>query len=89
MAREATHGMHKGASARRMPLAQMPPHEVRAWIQRTRAALRQKMERERAYLQRRAARGVHTPTDDAYAADQLLEVDVLALLDEMESSLDG
>ena len=42
------------------------------------------MARERAYLDRRAARGTYTPTDEAYTADQLLEADLLAMLDEFE-----
>jgi hypothetical protein len=40
------------------------------------------MARERAYLDRRAARGICTPTDEAYETDQLLEADLVALLDE-------
>jgi hypothetical protein len=73
----------------RPPLNQMAPEEVRAWLRATRSALQQKMQRERAYLDRRAARGTSTPTDEAYERDQLLEADVLALLDEMEASLPG
>jgi hypothetical protein len=72
---------------RRKPLGHMSPTEVRAWLRATRVALQQKMQRERAYLDRRAARGTYTPTDEAYEGDQLLEADVLALLDEMEASL--
>ena len=71
----------------RSPLNQMAPDDVRAWLRATRAALQQKMQRERAYLDRRAARGTYTPTDEAYERDQLLEADVLALLDEMAASL--
>jgi len=67
----------------------MSPEEIRAWLQQTRAALLRKMQRERAYLQRRARRGVRTPTDEAYEADQELEADLLALLDEMEQGLEG
>ena len=73
----------------RKPLDQMTPGEVRAWIQHTRAALQQKMRRGRAYLDRRAARGVSTATDAAYEQDQVVEADVLALLDEMERDLDA
>ena len=72
----------------RLPLAQMAPEEVRRWIQATRAALQQKMARERAYLERRAGRLVHTPTDKAYEADQVLEADLLAFLDEIEQGLE-
>ncbi len=32
---------------------------------------------------RRAKRGTHTPTDDAYEADQVLEEELVALLDEV------
>jgi hypothetical protein len=32
---------------------------------------------------------VRTPTDEAYEADQELEADLLALLDEMEQGLEG
>ncbi len=66
----------------------MTPDEVRRWIHEIRAALKQKMARERAYLERRAGRLVHTPTDKAYEADQVLEADLLAFLDEMEQGLE-
>jgi hypothetical protein len=65
-------------------LEHMSPEELRDWIGTTREALQQKMQRERAYLARRAARGVRTPTDEAYEADLLLEADLLAMLDELE-----
>jgi hypothetical protein len=71
----------------RKPLDAMTPDEIRAWIASTRSALRRKMQRERAYLDRRKARHVYTPTDEAYEQDQLLEADLLAVLDEMERSL--
>jgi hypothetical protein len=73
--------------APRKPLNQMTPDEIRTWIQATRRALEQKQARERAYLDRRAGRGTHTPTDDAYEQDQRLLADLLAMLDEMEISL--
>ena len=50
----------------RPPLNQMSEAEPLVWIRATRTALQKKMQRERAYLDRRAARGTHTPTDDAY-----------------------
>ena len=75
--------------ARRVALSCMSAEEVRAWVQQTRAALLRKMQRERAYLERRARRGVWTPTDEACEADQELEADLLALLDEMEQGLEG
>ena len=71
----------------RPPINEMTEEQLTAWIQATRAALCQKMQRERNYLDRRAARRTHTPTDDAYEHDQRLEADLLALLDEMAASL--
>jgi hypothetical protein len=72
----------------RKPIDTMTPDEIRAWIQHTRAALQRKMQRERAYLDRRKARHVYTPTDEAYEQDQLLEADLLAMLNEMEDALE-
>ena len=72
---------------KRPPISEMSSEELVAWIRTTRAALQQKLARERAYRDRRAARGTHTPTDDAYEQDQVLEVDLIALLDEMAASL--
>ena len=66
----------------------MTPGEVRAWIRAARDVLQREMQRERIYLARRAARGVHTPTDEIYEADQELEADLLALLEEMEQDLE-
>jgi peptidoglycan/xylan/chitin deacetylase (PgdA/CDA1 family) len=74
----------KGVGRSRVPLEHMSPEEVGDWILTTREALQKKMQRERAYLGRRAARGFRTPTDEAYEADLVLEADVLAMLDEME-----
>jgi len=71
----------------RPPINEMTGEQLTTWIQTTRAALQQKKQRERNYLGRRAARHTHTPTDDAYEQDQLLEADLLALLDEMAASL--
>src|SRR5258708_6723346 len=67
---------------RRPPINAMTPNKLCTWIAATRTALQQKMARERIYLDRRAARGTYTPTDQAYEADQLLEADLLAMLDE-------
>lgn len=69
------------------PFAEMSQEEMRAWIQQTRTQLQQKMQRERAYLDRRAAQGGRTPTDEAYENDMQLEAELLALLDELEASL--
>ncbi len=65
-------------------LNEMTRDELRAWISRTRTALERKKARERAYLDRRAASGVHTATDVAYEADQALEADLLDMLNEFE-----
>ena len=74
----------KGGRPTRPPIEQMTPGELRTWIVVTRAALEKKMARERAYLDRRAARGVCTPTDDAYEGDQRLEADLVEMLYEFE-----
>jgi hypothetical protein len=74
----------RAAGSGRPPLERMSLEEVRAWVRQTREALQRKMQREQAYLTRRAVRGVRTPTDEAYEADALLEADLLAMLDEME-----
>lgn len=82
--RQRMPGMPKPVRPSRPSIADMTPDELRAWIGSTRAALQHKMARERAYLDRRAARGTYTPTDEAYEADQLLEADLLAMLKEFE-----
>lgn len=79
-------GKKKRGATRRLPLDRMSPDELRAWIGATRVALQKMMQREQAYLARRAARGVRTPTDEAYEADLVLEADLLAMLDEMEQA---
>ena len=71
----------------RPPLESMSLDELRSWVRQTREALQKKMQREQAYLARRASRGVRTPTDEAYEADAVLEADLLAMLDEMEQFL--
>ena len=74
---------------RRIALANLSREEIRLWIEVTRHALEHKMHRERVYLERRARRGIRTPIDEAYEADQELEADLLAFLDEMEQHLDS
>jgi len=59
----------------------MTPEEGREWLQGIHERLTRKMQRERAYLDRRAARGAHTPTDDAYEDDQGLEQELLLLIE--------
>ena len=73
-----------GVGSARPPLDRMSLDELRSWVRHTREALQKKMQREQAYLARRASRGVRTPTDEAYEADAVLEADLLAMLDEME-----
>ena len=70
-------------------LAALPLADQLAWIADRRAKLREKQDRERAYLDRRAARGTHTPTDEAYEADALLENDLFEALDLLEAYLQG
>jgi hypothetical protein len=70
-----------------VPLTDLSPEEMQAWIREKQDALHQKMRRERAYLARRAARGIHTATDEAYEADQLLETDLLTLLEIFDQHL--
>ena len=65
----------------------MQPDEVLAFFYGCKGRLEAKRIRERNYLDRRAARGAHTPTDDAYEADQLLEFDLLDLLDFLAKKL--
>lgn len=72
-----------------VPLAALALADQIAWIEIRRAQLLKKQARERAYLDRRAARGTHTPTDDAYEADSLLESELLEALDLLEQCLQG
>lgn len=67
----------------------MSPEEARIWIAGVRTRLQAKKQRERSYLDRRAARGTHTPTDEAYEQDQVLEAELLSMLDELERSIAG
>lgn len=80
----ATQGSTPLVSASRPAINAMTPDDLRAWIGSTRAALQKKMARERVYLDRRAVRGTHTPTDEAYEMDQVLEADLLDMLTEFE-----
>ena len=68
----------------RKPLDDMSEDEARAWVHELRGRLQLKQARERNYLERRAKRGVRTPTDEAYEADQDLENDLLAILEHLE-----
>lgn len=62
---------------------QMDDQELLTWAIGLRNQLEDKRCRELAYLERRAQRGAHTPTDTAYENDQILEEQLLALLDMM------
>ena len=66
---------------------EMIHEEGRVWLQGLRERLQRKMQRERDYLDRRARGGTHTPTDEAYEHDQLLEAEILALLVGLEQGL--
>lgn len=72
---------------RRRTLSEMTREEITLWIQGTRVHLQEKKAREKNYIDRRAARGTHTPTDEAYMRDQYLLEDLLWLLDEMEQGV--
>jgi hypothetical protein len=62
-------------------LDSMAVEEGIAWLMGMKERLTSKQQRERRYLDRRADRGTHTPTDDAYEQDQVLESELLTLLD--------
>lgn len=64
----------------RKPLNLMSPIEGRVWIESMLDRLVKKQAREKAYLDRRKARKVHTPTDEAYEGDQVLEDELIGLL---------
>jgi hypothetical protein len=68
----------------RKPLNEMSDQEAIEWVQELQKRLRKKQARELAYLDRRKARNVHTPTDDAYEEDQELENDLLEVLIALE-----
>jgi hypothetical protein len=70
-----------------MRLDTMTPEEALPFLSKVRERLLRKMARERAYLDRRAARGIHTTTDEAYEDDQQLEQDLLAILDLIEQAV--
>lgn len=62
--------------------------EGKAYLTQLSDRLRAKKQREQSYLDRRAARGTHTPTDEAYAQDQILEDELLTLLGSLIQELD-
>lgn len=69
------------------PLGEMTEQESIEWVRELQERLRKKQARERAYLDRRKSRGVHTPTDDAYEEDQELENDLLEVLIALEKGV--
>ncbi|HEU5376427.1 MAG TPA: hypothetical protein VFV38_13365 [Ktedonobacteraceae bacterium] len=69
------------------PLATLALSNQLAWIADRRVRLQQKQQRERRYLNGRAALGIHTSTDEEYEADALLEHDLLEALDLLETCL--
>lgn len=72
----------------RLSLTWWQPDELYTWLRETRDHLSCKMQRERAYLDRRRTRGIYTPTDEDFEADQILEANLLDLLDEMAAKLE-
>lgn len=78
--RSAARSQH-GTLFYQKPLSAMTTEEGVRWLQGMRERLANKQHRERAYLDRRAARGTYTPVDEAYEQDQILESELLALLD--------
>ncbi|MBX5458777.1 MAG: hypothetical protein IRZ31_17940 [Thermogemmatispora sp.] len=62
----ATMSGGRAAAAAWCPVCGLSVDRLQQWI----AWLERKQERERAYLDRRARRGVRTPTDEVYEADQ-------------------
>src|SRR5579875_1394253 len=63
---------------------QLTSAEWARWLAEMVAWLELKMQREQSYLARRQARGVYTPTDEAYTRDTVYERAVLGFLHEME-----
>jgi Skp family chaperone for outer membrane proteins len=68
---------------KRLSLDEMSEEEARAYVQELRTRLQHKQQRERAWLDRRASRGVQTRTDEDYERDQDLEAELVALLDKL------
>lgn len=87
-ARQRIQGAHHGTLTYHKPLTELTPAEARIWIQDLRTRLAQKMQRERTYLDRRAARGTYTSTDEAFEADQVLESEIIGLLETIEQDIE-
>jgi hypothetical protein len=82
-------GVPMGTLIVSQPLSELSPAEGRLWLDSLRTRLLAKQQREQDYLDRRAKRGVHTTTDDVYEADQQLENELLALLDQVSAWVDA
>ncbi len=70
-------------TVQRKKLQDMKPNEVTQYTWDLHRRLAAKKQRERDYLDRRASRGTHTPTDDVYENDQILEDEILSILEEL------
>jgi hypothetical protein len=68
-------------------LASLDLADQLAWIAERRTALQQKRQFEQDYLDRRAARATHTPTDEQYERDAVLEYELLEALDLLATCL--
>lgn len=69
----------------RVRIRTLPCRELRNHLRVLHDLVRRKQQRELAYLQRRASRGIRTPTDELYEQDQdLLQAvsDALAFFEE-------
>jgi hypothetical protein len=78
---------HQGVLTYHKLFDEMTPQQGVLYLQELRDRMARKQQRERAYLDRRAARGTHTPTDDAYEEDQRLESEVISFLNELVERL--
>ena len=67
----------------RLPLREMPLDELTQWVLSTRDRLNAHVQWERAYLERRTQQGRHTRTDVMGSEGIAVELELLALLDEM------
>lgn len=78
----------KRMKRRDISLLLQQPDDLHSWLREMREHLYGKMQRERAYLDRRIIHGIHTSTDEDFEADQVLEANLLDLLDEMAAKLE-
>jgi hypothetical protein len=71
------------ATPGRPPVSQMSPDQLHTWLRSTKAQLLAHMQWERAYLDRRARRSVHTSTDEMGQQGLAVEADLLTLVEEL------